>query len=109
MRYNSIMKINVHMSAYSTKNDIRTVEVPDNEITPKTTVNQMLALIYHYGQNDFQPQNHPSVSVGDVVGLEGDYYMVLGIGWKKLTESEFKGLPDNIASKPRFLYKMYEA
>lgn len=101
------MKIPVHMSAYGLKSDIREVEIPDNEITPKTTINQVLSLAYHYGQNDFQPQNHPSVSVGDVVRLKEDYYMVLGVGWKKLTESEFKGLPDNIASKPRFLNKMY--
>ena len=102
------MKIPVHMTAYSMKSDIREVEIPDEEITPKTTIEKALALAFHYGQNDFQPLKHPSVSVGDVVELKGKFYMVLGVGWKELTESEFKGLPDNIATKPKFLNKMYE-
>lgn len=101
------MEVPVYMTAYGTKNEIRIVEIPDNEITPKSTISDALALTFKYGQNDFQPRQHPSVSVGDVVYLKNRYFMVLGVGWKELTEVEFKGLPDNVARSPKFLNKMY--
>jgi len=34
--------------------------------------------------NDFQPKNHPSVSVGDVVRYNGERYKVEMIGFKKV-------------------------
>ena len=106
MLYNDPMKINVHMSAYGLKSDIRVVDVPDVEITPKTTIQEALELAFKYGQNDFQPLKHPSVSVGDVVELKGKYYMVMSAGYEELTEGQFKNVPDQVAMKPKYLRKL---
>ena len=56
----------------------------------------MVALeeIFKMGQNDFQPQPMPSLSVGDVVewepGRYKKYWLIMGIGWKNLNEEEFE-------------------
>ena len=102
------MKVSVHMSAYGSKDDIRVVEIPDNEITDKSTIQEVLSLTYRYGQNDVQPQTNPSVSVGDVVELNGRYFVCLNIGWHEIKPNEFKSLPDNMASKTKLLIKMHD-
>lgn len=75
------MIIEVEMLAFG-NGEIREVEVPDGEVT--SDVDQMLELVFHYGQNDFQPKNHPSVSVGDVVRLNNERYAVAGLGFRKV-------------------------
>lgn len=102
------MKIPVHMSAYGSKDDIRTVEIPDDEINSKTTIQRALELTFKYGQNDIQPEKHPSVSVGDVVELNNRYFICLNVGWHELKANEFKSLPDNMASKHKLLIKMHD-
>lgn len=89
------MKIPVHMMAFGDKNSYRTriVDIPDNEFEKAEDVNQGLELVFKYGQNDFQPQDIHSVSVGDVVEyFRHRYWMVMGTGWKKLTKREFDAL-----------------
>lgn len=100
------MKISVHMTAYSTKSDIREVEIPDEEITPATTIEQALGLAFYYGQNDFQPQKHPSVSMGDVIELKEKYYMVMSVGFKEIDRRAFNGIPDQAALKPNFMKRV---
>lgn len=75
------MIVEVEMLAFG-NGEIREVEVPDGEVT--SDVDQMLELVFHYGQNDFQPKNHPSVSVGDVVRLNNERYAVAGLGFRKV-------------------------
>jgi hypothetical protein len=96
------MIIPVHMLAYAQdKNSvkIRNVEIPDKEyeFAKAESVMNVLELVFKYGQNDFQPQNMqnmPSVSVGDVVGCyDGQYWMVMGTGWKGLSKEEFDKVP----------------
>lgn len=80
-------QFNVHMLAFE-KGKIREVNVPCEELTGK--LGQDLDLIFRYGQNDFQPQPICSVSVGDVAEFDGEPYMVMSSGWKKMSKQEFK-------------------
>jgi len=73
--------VEVEMLAYE-NGAIRTVEIPVAEWTKATTTTEKLELVFRYGQNDFQPQNHPSVSVGDVVRLEGQRFAVAVCGFE---------------------------
>ena len=79
-----MMKFKIYLIAFG-NGKIRTVEVPQ-KIAEEfcTTSEQMLELIFEYGQNDFQPQPLPSVSVGDVIELEKKFYMVKSIGFEKI-------------------------
>lgn len=79
------MIIKVLMLAFGKPNEIREVTIPDN--TPK---NEILEAVFHYGQNDFQPQNHCSVSVGDVAIVDGKHYLCAAIGWKELTAEQLE-------------------
>jgi hypothetical protein len=76
----------VRMTAYDSPR-IRTVHIPDDELTGATEHD--LELIFRYGQNDFQPQNCYSVSVGDVVELGDQLYMVKAMGYKLITQEEY--------------------
>ena len=84
------MKIEVEMLAFEEEGKIRTVDVPDEEWAQASSDTNKLDLVFMYGQNDFQPQRICSVSVGDVVRLGEKRFRVAGIGWKELTEEEYK-------------------
>jgi hypothetical protein len=75
------MKYLVHLLAFS-NGKLREVELP-HEVEPS------LEQIYKYGQNDFQPQQLPSVSVGDVVQFENKLFVALPVGFKEVTIEEF--------------------
>lgn len=61
----------------------RMVDVPDEEAT--CPHEELLELIFYYGQNDFYPvKGRPSVSVGDIVHIEGCRYRCEPVGWKLL-------------------------
>ena len=99
------MKYTVHMIAFYEQPVDRTVTVPDEEITPDT--DHLLERIFYYGQNDFQPQNCYSVSVGDVVALNDDLHMVAPCGFTKITSEqldEIKALPQQ--DRTLFAYKI---
>jgi hypothetical protein len=83
------MEVKVHMVAFSEHDSIRTVTLPEEHTVGKSS-QDLLDLVFHYGQNDFSPSDeHYSVSVGDVIELEG-FYLVLSIGFKKISEGEFE-------------------
>ena len=73
---------------------IRTVVIPVAEGVGQTTespfwrdltTDQKLDHIFYYGQNDFQPvANHCSVSVGDIIRLEGKRYRVDAVGFTEI-------------------------
>jgi hypothetical protein len=91
-----IVAIEVEMQAF-VGGKIRTVGVPVAECVGQTTespfwrdltTDQKLDHIFYYGQNDFQPvANHRSVSVGDIVRLEGKRYRVDAVGFTEIPES----------------------
>ena len=94
------MNFHVEMLAFGRPEEIRIVEVPNDKITEDT--NRNLEMVFEFGQNEFQPQNHPSVSVGDVIQYNDEKYLVKNIGFKKLTETEYQNYK-NINQKDRFL------
>lgn len=107
--YNSTMKIPVHMSAYGMKSDIRQVTIPDDELTEATNfLPAVLELTFKYGQNDFQPLPHPSVSIGDVVEYNDQYFIVMPTGFKEITKKEFKIMPHRAALNHKYITKMYK-
>ena len=91
-----IVTIEVEMQAFG-GGEIRTVVIPVAEGVGQTTTSpfwrdlatdQKLDHIFYYGQNDFQPvANHRSVSVGDIIRLEGRGYRVDTVGFAEIPES----------------------
>jgi hypothetical protein len=87
------------MTAFLNKEDVRSVEVPDDELKGATD-GQMLEKIFHYGQNDFQNQYLQSVSVGDIIKLrDGEYWMVLPTGFKQISLKLFCEISGGIGVK----------
>ena len=82
------MKFNVYMTAFKTKADIRVVDVPEDELMGDTE-EEGLEVIFHFGQNEFQSQDLPSVSVGDIIEKGDKYFMVRGFGFSEITKEEF--------------------
>ena len=99
-----IVTIEVEMQAFG-GGRIRTVVIPAVEGVGQTTkspfwgdltTEQRLDHIFYYGQNDFQPvANHRSVSVGDIIRLEGKRYRVDAVGFTEIPESApaIQGVP----------------
>jgi hypothetical protein len=81
------MKFQVEMLAFGNWGEIREVEVPDHLVINDTT--EMLETVFYYGQNDFQPVQHPSVSMGDVIRMGNDRYLVCHMGFRQLTPVEY--------------------
>ena len=99
------MIFNVEMLAFG-DGEIREVDVPNDR--PNGNPDNDLELIFHFGQNDFQNKPHPSVSAGDVIHYKNNKYVVAGIGFKQMSDAEYKGYL-NIQRHDRnllaFLYK----
>ncbi len=85
------MIVKVHLLAF-TDGEIREVEVPElDTLLPPTNDDELghvLELVFHWGQNDFQPQQKPSVSVGDVIEMDGRFHRVESVGFKELTADQ---------------------
>src|SRR6266478_6380775 len=75
------MIIEVEMHAFA-NGAIRRVEIPDNRILHD--VPETLGAAFELGQNDFQPQDLPSVSVGDIIRCSGERYAVMPIGFRRI-------------------------
>ncbi len=91
--------VEVHMLAFATEKGeevkVRKVDVPKEEwnelkVDDRHFLDARLGLVYHYGQNDFQPKRINSVSAGDVIYFCNTYYMVCGVGFKQLTLAEYQ-------------------
>jgi len=91
-----VVTIEVEMQAFG-GGRIRTVVIPiaegvgqatESPFWRDLTKDQKLDHIFFYGQNDFQPvANHCSVSVGDIIRLEGKRYRVGAVGFSVIPES----------------------
>jgi hypothetical protein len=66
---------------------IREVEVPAHELGTHNYIGD-LDTIFKWGQNDFQPMELPSVSMGDVIRYYGERYLILSVGFRKLKEGD---------------------
>ena len=98
--YEVAMIIPVHMFAFSEEGDksrVRNVQIPistDDDISlyKGDELNSVLEMVYKYGQNEFQPMQFPSVSVGDVAQVGNRYFMVVSMGFKEMSKAEVDGL-----------------
>lgn len=85
------MIVEVEMLAFGKLGEIRKVEIPANRLCEddiqnnRISIEEALDIVFELGQNDFQPQQHPSVSMGDVVRLNNERYLCCAIGWEKLS------------------------
>lgn len=75
------MIFEVEMRAFGEPGEVRKVNVPDSQITG---TDADLDLIFYHGQNDFQPQNHPSLSAGDVIRFGGRKVLIDMIGFRDI-------------------------
>ena len=81
---------NVRMMAFGrTDDEVRVVDVPNDRLAEATDDEGKLGLVFELGQNDFQPKQHPSVSVGDVIELNGKLWLVKPVGFVTMDEDEF--------------------
>jgi hypothetical protein len=78
-----MMIIKVHMTAFGEPGEIREVTIPD------TVTENILEVVFEYGQNENQPQRHPSVSIADVIEFEG-YHIVAWNGFTSITSEQFE-------------------
>jgi hypothetical protein len=46
--------------------------------------------IFYWGQNDFQPLNCRSVSMGDIIYLNNKRFVICAIGFKEINDSEYE-------------------
>lgn len=67
---------------YSEPSRVRMVDVPNEELS--NDVHSLLETIFKYGQNDFQPKNCNSVSVGDMVILNDSIWACCNWGWSEI-------------------------
>ena len=79
-----IVEIEVELLAFG-NGEIRIVEVPFDEFNDTNDWDK-LELIFRYGQNDFQSRQQPSVSVGDVIRLNGKRFQVVSSGFERKEE-----------------------
>ena len=93
------MAVDVHMLAFAEKRGVvRKVVIEKQDLTlVEQGVNAkglepILSEVFKYGQNILQPQDCPSVSVGDVIQLADRHFMVAPIGFKEITKEQFDGL-----------------
>lgn len=85
------MKFEVELNFFM-PGTIRVVTVPREQIREalkQNRISEVLDQIWKYGQNDFQPQELPSVSMGDVIRFKDERFMVMSLGFKKLKPGEF--------------------
>lgn len=102
------MQVKVHMLAFCDKGTIRKVDIPDDEIEDSLTsdskwaLDSVLNLVFRYGQNMFQSRSTPSVSVGDVIELDGKYHEVKTCGFTEVTKEEFDEMDSKRAMEAYF-------
>lgn len=78
------MKVTVYLTRWADGAE-RTVEIPDGD----HSLAEILEMTFHFGQNDFQPRQQPSVSVGDVIAApDGSHHRVMPVGFERLDDDE---------------------
>ena len=86
------MLVKIEMLAFLTSKRFRLVGIPlPAEEAKKTPLLKVLELVFKYGQNHIQSRTDCySTSVGDVIDLFGEYYVVAGCGFKQISSKELR-------------------
>lgn len=66
---------------------IREVAIPEGEYQGKAAHD--LELVFHWGQNEFQPMERCSVSCGDVAEYGNKLWLCCLAGWQEITEEQY--------------------
>lgn len=81
----------VQMLALGQPEEIREVLVKDYEKEDDNLT--ILEKVYYWGQNDLQPQKHPSVSVGDIIEIAIEkeilFFLICPLGFHQLSKKEY--------------------
>jgi hypothetical protein len=89
------MIITIHLLAYDHLERFREVLIPTERMAKiallpeDKKLSSILDAVFYYGQNDFQPQEMPSVSAGDVIFWNDQIFKVMGVGFHKMTGLEY--------------------
>lgn len=87
------MIVDVELWAFG-EGEVRQVEIPDvlvKDLADKPAMlHTVLGAVFRYGQNDYDPQQLPSVSVGDVINIYGGKYMIKSVGFHSMSKSEYE-------------------
>lgn len=62
----------------------RKVTIPGEEVGDPDNIENILDLVFRYGQNEHQPQTVPSVSVGDIIHYQGRRWRIEMVGFQEL-------------------------
>lgn len=73
------------VGGFDVKSYVRIVSIPNDKITKD--VYNTLELVFEFGQNDFQPMQSPSVSVGDVAVIGDKFYVCEPFCWSLIEEA----------------------
>lgn len=94
------MKFTVELLAFGKPDETREVDCPtvhvypveaaDKVLTTKLIAEKACQEIFIYGQNEMQPQDHPSVSAGDVINIGDGKWLVMATGFHKMTAEDYK-------------------
>jgi len=94
--------VKVNMTAFGNEGEVRMVELDrslesfgvvlrdDGTADDEGNILFLLEEVFRLGQNDFQPQRHPSVSVGDVVEVFDTLFVVLFDGFRRIERRAFE-------------------
>ena len=69
---------------------IREVQVPTTHL--RDIWQHDLEQVWQWGQNDFQPQQCCSLSVGDVVEYDDKLYVAASFGWREISQDDYATL-----------------
>lgn len=102
----------VYMLANDHGAELRRVVVPAKGLE-KMATEQVLSLIFEKGQNDFQPvRGSCSVSMGDVIDLDGELWVVQSLGFMRMTAGDlvtYTRLPAEDRTWSKFVRPRYAA
>lgn len=84
------MKVRVEMLAFCEDGTFREVQIPQIYINRTTDTQKVLDLVFEFGQNEKQPMNCPSVSIGDVIHYAGEYWLVRPLGFEQIWDTQLE-------------------
>lgn len=79
------MLVFVYLFSSTDMGDVRVVEISDH--WKGVDDYAVFGAIWKYGQNDFQPKEMPSVSMGDVIQWKGEYFLIGSCNYIKIDVS----------------------
>jgi len=106
-------KIKVHMVANDHGEAIRMVQLPKRFEVPQFSLEYLLEAVFENGQNDIQPIPMTcSVSIGDVIEMNGKFHVVQTMGFQEMTAEEleeYKAIDENDRTWSKFVRPEFAA